>query len=146
MKKCKKRVLFTILSLLAVHLIFGQSIPSTTTYYSKTDNGSIGKDKRTFYLSNGKMRVTDEYYGTTTINNGTLELYDTRFTNDGMIYCEDFRESFDDFYKNNNRMVSYRIYYDKKGGEILQIMEIKVYNGNIKCTYFYTNEGYTIFE
>lgn len=89
------------------------------------------------------MHVTDEYYGTT-INKGTLELHTTRFTNDGL-YCEEFRESADDFYRNNG-MVAYNIYYDKKGGEILLIVEVKSNNGNIKTTYFYTNEGYKILD
>lgn len=96
-----------ILCWLSAILVTGQSIPPVTTYYSKTANGGVGKDKITFHLLKEKMHVTDEYYGTT-INKGTLELHTTRFTNDGL-YCEEFRESADDFYRNNG-MVAYNIY------------------------------------
>ncbi|MCL2329511.1 MAG: hypothetical protein FWC39_13505 [Bacteroidetes bacterium] len=138
-------LIFCIVALFSAQS-FSQTIPITTTYYSKTDNGGIGRDKRTFYhLSNGKMRVVDEHYGTTTMNSGTLELIKTGFTENGH-YFESFSESYNDLVKNGNRMVLYKIYYDKKGGKILLITEFKTNGNNLQMTEFYTNDGIETFE
>ncbi len=133
----------TIIFLLILNVSFGQSIPSTKTFYSKTEKGSIGKEEMTFYLSNGYMYKTDNYYGSKT-NYGPLYLDETGYSEEGF-YFEFFKPDI----KNNplefsrgKDIIAYKIMYSSKGGNLLIITEAKVVNKQLTYKNFYTNAGY----
>jgi hypothetical protein len=131
-----------ILLLTFYSAVQSQTVPETTTQYSKIENGSIGKEDFTFSLNNGYITIEDKYYNTST-NYGPLTLQETGYSDEGLYY---------EYYKpdlNSNplafkgrEMKAYKFNYDKKGGTLLIINEGRVINNQLRLKFYYTNEGY----
>ena len=122
---------------------YSQYIPSTTTEFSKSENGSIGKEKFTFSLYNSFITIVDNYYNTSK-KYGPLYLYETGYDKYGF-YFEFYKPDIksDPFgFTGGKALIAYRFIYTSKGGNILFISEVKSISNQVSIKTFYTKEGY----
>ena len=122
---------------------YSQYIPSTTTEFSKSENGSIGKEKFTFSLYNSFITIVDNYYNTSK-KYGPLYLYETGYDKYGF-YFEFYKPDIisDPFSCTGGKaLIVYKFIYTSKGGNILFISEVKSISNQVSIKTFYTKEGY----
>lgn len=122
---------------------YSQYIPSTTTEFSKSENGSIGKEKFTFSLYNSFITIVDNYYNTSK-KYGPLFLDETGYDKYGY-YFEFYKPDIksDPFgFTSGKALIAYVFTYTSKGGNILFISEAKINSQQVSRKIFYTNEGY----
>ncbi|MFH6965288.1 hypothetical protein ACHRVK_22150 [Flavobacterium plurextorum] len=122
---------------------YSQYIPSTTTEFSKSENGSIGKEKFTFSLYNSFITIVDNYYNTSK-KYGPIFLDETSYDKYGY-YSEFYKPDIksDPFgFTSGKALIAYVFTYTSKGGNILFILEAKINSQQVSRKNFYTNEGY----
>ena len=122
---------------------YSQYIPSTTTEFSKSENGSIGKEKFTFSLYNSFITIVDNYYNTSK-KYGPIFLDETGYDKYGY-YSEFYKPDIksDPFgFTSGKALIAYVFTYTSKGGNILFISEAKINSQQVSRKNFYTNEGY----
>lgn len=122
---------------------YSQYIPSTTTEFSKSENGSIGKEKFTFSLYNSFITIVDNYYNTSK-KYGPIFLDETGYDKYGYYY-EFYKPDIksDPFgFTSGKALIAYVFTYTSKGGNILFISEAKINSQQVSRKNFYTNEGY----
>ena len=122
---------------------YSQYIPSTTTVFSKSENGSIGKEKFTFSLYNSFITIVDNYYNTSK-KYGPIFLDETGYDKYGYYY-EFYKPDIksDPFgFTSGKALIAYVFTYTSKGGNILFILEAKINSQQVSRKNFYTNEGY----
>ena len=123
-------------------LCFGQDLVLTKTEYSKTGDGNLGKENFTFSLSNNILTITDlDFKRTETY--GPLKLNTSGFEGESyyQVYLPDMNANFElvRIFINDNR--AYKFYFDKKGGNLLSIVETKTDVRKVTKTY-YTEKGH----
>lgn len=143
-----KYILSVIFVLLFDTLAFSQVVVSTDTYYSKTQNGSIVKENESFTLgfglykeSNKAQMIKFNSQGSIKWEYGPLYLNNTSLTNEGF-YEEYFAPEPMEVWQQRKEFIAYRIAYDKKGGKLLFITELRKINNQPSYKIYYTNEGY----
>ena len=122
---------------------YSQYIPSTTTEYSKPENGSIGSEKFTFSLYNSFITIVDNYYNTSK-KYGPLYLDETGYDKDGF-YFEFYKPDIKSDplgFTGGKALIAYKFIYTSKGGGILYISEAKIISKQVSIKTFYTKEGY----
>ena len=122
---------------------YSQYIPSTTTEFSKPENGSIGNEKFTFSLYNSFITIVDNYYNTSK-KYGPLYLYEKGYDKYGF-YFEFYKPDIksDPFsFTGGKALIVYKFIYTSKGGNILFISEVKSISNQVSIKTFYTKEGY----
>lgn len=122
---------------------YSQYIPSTTTVFSKSENGSIGNEKFTFSLYNSFITIVDNYYNTSK-KYGPLFLEETGYDKYGY-YFEFYKPDIksDPFgFTGGKALIAYRFIYTSKGGNILYIAELEIIGEQVSAKIFYTKEGY----
>jgi hypothetical protein len=137
------RTIFFVLSIFISFNAVGQYLPLIQTYYTETNNKGIGKENMSFSISNGYIRIVDEYYKTEK-NYGPLNLSQTGFTEEGF-YFEFFKpdyESGDQRIINTRTFYMYKVAYESKGGSVIYVLEGESINGTLYHKFYYTNLGY----
>ena len=120
---------------------YSQYIPSTTTEFSKPENGSIGNEKFTFSLYNSFITIVDNYYNTSK-KYGPIFLDETGYDKYGY-YSEFYKPDIksDPFgFTSGKALIAYVFTYTSKGGNILFISEAKINSQQVSRKNFYTNE------
>jgi len=128
------------------NLSFAQNVSTTKTLYSRVESGSIGKESFSFSMSNYNLTITDLDYNRSE-NYGPVKLNGSGF--DGDLYYELYNPNVEadpaNWRKWNNNMRSYKFIYDKKGGNPIIIVEVKLRSNNSKTIKtYYTEKGYLI--
>lgn len=137
-----KHTIYILFLSLAINA-YSQYIPSTTTEYSKPENGSIGSEKFTFSLYNSFITIADNYYNTSK-KYGPLYLDETGFDKDGF-YFEFYKPDIKSDplgFTSGKALIAYKFIYTSKGGSILYISEAKIISKQVSVKTFYTKEGY----
>ena len=127
-------VAFTFLS------IFGQDIQTTTFNYTKTGSGSIGEEDFSVSLTNYRFTIKDLDYNKIDIY-GPVVLIESGFEYD--LYYETYGADIDqDPIKFKNNLRSYKCVFDKKGGNLIILIEAKLRPNNSKLIkLYYTEKG-----
>ncbi|MFT3902949.1 MAG: hypothetical protein QM727_07230 [Niabella sp.] len=148
MLKFKKTVTLIILFCICglQNLSFSQNVSTTKTLYSRVESGSVGKESFSFSMSNFNLIITDLGYNRSE-NYGPVKLNGSGF--DGDLYYELYNPNLDadpaNWRKWNNNIRSYKFIYDKKGGNPIIIVEVKLMPNNAKTIKtYYTEQGYLL--
>ncbi len=139
-----KNIFLLILSMLTLN-VFCQYFPETTTYYSSSNNITMGEEEINFRMDKGYMNIFDNYYKSNS-KYGPLKLKDTGFDESGSFY-ETYAP---DIYDLENYvgvdMSFFKVNYDKKGGSVLSIVHL-ISNSRKKdpsIKYYFTESGFRI--
>lgn len=138
-----KRILL-ILILSICSRAYSQSIPNTITTHSKVESGIIGSEKFNFSLSDSYITITDISENSTT-KYGPLFLSESAYDDEGLyftLFKPDIKSDPISFAR-GKELIGYRFLYDRKGGTILFIDEMRIQNRQVKIKTYFTSEGYS---
>jgi hypothetical protein len=124
--------------------IYSQNIESAKTAYSKIEGGEMGEENFTFSLSNGTILIKDLDYNVSE-KYYYLELKNSGYDDEGhyFLYFSPAKSPSYSAYRRTNGLKAYKFYFDKKGGELLMIMELKKKgNSDLKVKRYFTEKGY----
>ncbi len=124
--------------------IYSQNVEFVKTSYSKIEGGEMGKENFTFSLSNGTISINDLDYNTSE-KYLYLELKNSGYDDEGhyFLYYSPAKSPSYSAYRSINGLKAYKFYFDKKGGELLIIMELKKKgNSDPKVKRYFTEKGY----
>jgi hypothetical protein len=124
--------------------IYSQNIEFVKTSYSKIEGGEMRKENFTFSLSNGTISIDDLGYNVSEKYH-YLILKNSGYDDEGhyFLYYSPAKSPSYSAYRRTNGLKAYKFYFDKKGGELLIIMELKKKgNSDPKVKRYFTKEGY----
>lgn len=144
------KIIILLAFFLSPILTIGQEI-TIKTYYTKTEEGSVGPDEFEFNFSNDWLLKKDFYNGK---SDSYPSIMDDSFYDDNGFYCITFSpvsyiKSHPLEWTNNYNgdMRVYKIVYDQRGGQVLYILEIKGRNkSNSSSKYYLTELGKKTFK
>jgi len=128
---------------------YSQDLKTTRTQYSRTENGTTGEESFSFTLLKNTLYIVDLDYKKQE-EYGPLMIKQTGFEQ-GTYYVSYVPNTTEDpanWRKWNHNMRGYKLVFDKKGGNLLMVVELKGanYNGLTATSFtskiYYTQEGY----
>lgn len=141
----KRKTLFALIVIISqIGHIKAQDFGRTTTNYSKIENGSIGEEIFDFSLKNGTVYITN-YGFSTNEQYGPLKLEETGYNEEGdyyTFYMPDIKNYPLEFTR-GKELRGYNFIFDKKGGDLLFIDEMKIVGKSRRVKTYYTTKGYS---
>ena len=123
---------------------YSQNIEFVKTSYLKIEGGEMVKENLTFSLSNGTIFIKDLDYNVSEKYH-YLELKNSGYDDEGhyFLYYSPTISPSNSAYSRINGLKAYKFYFDKKGGNLLMIMELKKKgNSDPKVKRYFTEKGY----
>jgi len=138
----KKLLLFYFL--LSSIIVYCQNIQSVKTSYSKLEDGKMGKENFSFSLTDGTITINDVDYNSSEKYH-FLKLKNSGYDDEGhyFLYYSPEKSVSHMQYREVAGLKAYKFFFDKKGGDILNVLEIKKKgNSKPKVKRYFSEKGY----